>query len=112
MGTVLYQGGFDPEFHNGVQPPYQNFTVEIPDDISGLAVLGVAHFSLVGVNSITFLSIYDRVLTSCAFYTGQYHSFNRIPQPDSYCCIILFTTPCLDKVRLMTPIFSISQTAV
>ncbi|CRG90985.1 [NU+] prion formation protein 1 [Talaromyces islandicus] len=63
MGTVLYQGGFDPEFHNGVQPPYQNFTVEIPNEISGLAMLGVAHFSLVGASASPTMQYLNQTVT-------------------------------------------------
>ncbi|KAG5338259.1 hypothetical protein C0989_007844 [Termitomyces sp. Mn162] len=56
LGTVLYNGGYDPEFHPDApfdKPPHQNFTVTIPPIISkGKVQLGVFHASLIGVSSI------------------------------------------------------------
>ncbi|KAK7052469.1 hypothetical protein R3P38DRAFT_1646729 [Favolaschia claudopus] len=50
LGSVLYNGPYDPEFHTGVsRPPHQNFTVTVPPFApAGKAQLGVAHLSLVG----------------------------------------------------------------
>ncbi|KAF8218119.1 hypothetical protein K438DRAFT_1796335 [Mycena galopus ATCC 62051] len=52
LGTILYSGGYDPEFYTGVaKPPHQNFTVEIPSTAQvGKSQLGLAHFSLVGAS--------------------------------------------------------------
>jgi hypothetical protein len=51
MGTILYQGPFDPEIHEPSQPPYQNFTVTLPHLIAaGNAQINIAHASLVGVS--------------------------------------------------------------
>jgi hypothetical protein len=52
LGSILYNGPYDPEFHTGVaKPPHQNFTVTIPSTAqAGKAQLSVAHFSLVGVS--------------------------------------------------------------
>ncbi|KAH8689363.1 hypothetical protein BGW36DRAFT_433367 [Talaromyces proteolyticus] len=63
MGTILYKGGYDPEFHNGVQPPYQNFTVEVPKDISGLALIGVTHLSLVGASAYPLIQFLNQTVT-------------------------------------------------
>ncbi|KAJ8103650.1 hypothetical protein POJ06DRAFT_298125 [Lipomyces tetrasporus] len=61
MGTVLYQGGFDPEFH-GPQAPYQNFTVKIPDGLSGPALIGVAHLSLVGASTYPLIEFLNQTV--------------------------------------------------
>jgi hypothetical protein len=51
MGTILYQGPFDPQYHESDQPPYQNFTVTLPNLIAaGDAQINVAHAALVGVS--------------------------------------------------------------
>jgi hypothetical protein len=53
MGTILYQGPFDPQYHESSQPPYQNFTVRLPNLIApGNAQINVAHAALVGVSEI------------------------------------------------------------
>lgn len=55
MGTILYNGPFKPEFHESTQPPYQNFSVNIPEAFAkGEAQLNVAHVSLVGVSCFVF----------------------------------------------------------
>lgn len=86
MGTVLYNGPFDPQFHETYLPPYQNFTLEIPE---GLAtengIVTVAHFSLVGVSKIA-LSV-SKMHTNIILLTiGKHLSLCRIPQPDCYHC--------------------------
>ncbi|KAJ6461078.1 hypothetical protein C8R45DRAFT_879278 [Mycena sanguinolenta] len=55
LGTVLYNGPYDPEFSAPVggvnKPPHQNFTVTIPSSASpGPAQLGVVHVALVGLS--------------------------------------------------------------
>lgn len=51
LGTVLYNGPFNPVYHESALPPYQNFTVTIPEGINpGSAQLNVAHASLIGVS--------------------------------------------------------------
>ncbi|KAJ7023070.1 hypothetical protein C8F04DRAFT_970561 [Mycena alexandri] len=54
LGSILYNGPFNPQFVTGVsRPPHQNFTVTIPSTFpSGPAQLAVSHFSLVGVSAI------------------------------------------------------------
>ncbi|THU95700.1 hypothetical protein K435DRAFT_839360 [Dendrothele bispora CBS 962.96] len=50
MGTVLYNGDFDPQFGDENQP-HQNFTIEIPSDFTkGSAQLNFAHFYLLGAS--------------------------------------------------------------
>ncbi|KAF7377903.1 hypothetical protein MSAN_00214000 [Mycena sanguinolenta] len=60
LGTILYNGPFDPEFSSsggGVNHrPHQNFTVTIPSSASpGVAQLGVAHVALVGAGEFPLL---------------------------------------------------------
>ena len=51
MGTILYNGQFDPQYHEVYLPPYQNITVQVPSSIpEGTALIGVAHVTLVGVS--------------------------------------------------------------
>lgn len=51
MGTILYNGKFDPVYHESSQPPYQNFTVEVPTSLAhGPAQINVAHATLIGVS--------------------------------------------------------------
>ena len=54
LGTILYNGPFNPQFPVGNVPPYQpfeNFTVQIPSTLpTGTALIGVAHFTLIGVS--------------------------------------------------------------
>ncbi|KIK68468.1 hypothetical protein GYMLUDRAFT_35890 [Collybiopsis luxurians FD-317 M1] len=55
LGTVLYNGPFDPEFRTvpGTPnlPPYQNFTLTVPSNFAkGNAQLGVVHVALVGLS--------------------------------------------------------------
>lgn len=55
MGTILYQGPFDPQNHEPSQPPYQNFTVTLPNLIAtGNAQINVARAALVGVSQIRY----------------------------------------------------------
>ncbi|KAJ7653161.1 hypothetical protein DFH06DRAFT_1204857 [Mycena polygramma] len=60
LGSILYNGPYDPQFRNNGtppnKPPYQNFTVTIPSTAqSGKAQLGVAHLSLIGAGQFPFL---------------------------------------------------------
>lgn len=56
MGRILYNGPFKPVYHEQSLPPYENFTVTVPDSFeSGDAVIGVAHVSLVGVSDAIIL---------------------------------------------------------
>ncbi|CAK5274327.1 unnamed protein product [Mycena citricolor] len=59
LGTVLYNGGYNPMFHTNVtpsKPPYQNLTVTIPANLAkGPAQLNVAHVTLIGAGPFPFL---------------------------------------------------------
>ncbi|PLB50737.1 hypothetical protein P170DRAFT_435919 [Aspergillus steynii IBT 23096] len=61
MGQILYNGPFKPVYHEHSLPPYENFTVTVPDSVaSGEAVIGVAHVSLVGAGPFPFLEVLDQ----------------------------------------------------
>ncbi|GFF52441.1 hypothetical protein IFM61606_06430 [Aspergillus udagawae] len=63
MGTILYNGPFKPEYHESSQPPYQNFSVNIPEAIGkGTAQLNIAHVSLVGAGPFPFLETLNRTV--------------------------------------------------
>ncbi|KAJ5441914.1 hypothetical protein N7445_004921 [Penicillium cf. griseofulvum] len=54
LGSIVYNGPFDPVYHETYLPPYQNFTVTVPTWLSaGTGQFNVAHFSLVGVSITT-----------------------------------------------------------
>lgn len=51
LGDVLYAGPYSPQRHEAVKPPYQNFSLYIPESFTaGEASLAVAHFVLTGVS--------------------------------------------------------------
>jgi len=55
MGQILYNGPFNPQYHETYNPPYENFTIQIPSNIAtGTALLGVAHVTLIGVSTLIF----------------------------------------------------------
>lgn len=58
MGTVLYNGPFNPEFHEYNMPPYQNFSLLVPASAAAQqGIVTVAHFSLVGVSDSSHLTL-------------------------------------------------------
>lgn len=64
MGRILYNGPFNPQYHENYNPPYENFTVQIPSNAaSGTALLGVAHVTLVGAGYSPFLETLNRTIT-------------------------------------------------
>ena len=51
MGTILFNGKFNPVYHEYYMPPYQNYTVKVPSTFTeGTAHINVAHVSLIGVS--------------------------------------------------------------
>jgi len=62
LGTVLYNGPFNPQqpavpAYPG-QQAYDNFTVTIPSDTpTGRASLNVVHFALIGASELTYVEI-------------------------------------------------------
>lgn len=64
MGQILYNGPFNPQYHETYNPPYENFTVQIPSSIaSGTALLGVVHVTLVGAGLYPLLETLNRTIT-------------------------------------------------
>ncbi|KAG1733235.1 uncharacterized protein EDB91DRAFT_1226207 [Suillus paluster] len=51
MGTVLYEGPYNPQLGPDAYDLYQDFSVQVPASFAtGQAQLGLAHFSLVGAS--------------------------------------------------------------
>ncbi|OOF98991.1 hypothetical protein ASPCADRAFT_127572 [Aspergillus carbonarius ITEM 5010] len=48
LGTLGYNGGYDPEFGPGIHDQYENFTMTVPD-ITGPAQIGIVRAFLVGL---------------------------------------------------------------
>ncbi|KAF3402998.1 hypothetical protein DPV78_003654 [Talaromyces pinophilus] len=64
MGTVLYNGPFDPQFHETYLPPYQNFSLEIPEGAAtDNGIVTVAHFSLVGASTYPLIEYLNQTVT-------------------------------------------------
>ncbi|KAN0076699.1 hypothetical protein V8E55_010554 [Tylopilus felleus] len=64
MGTILYNGPFDPQYHEVYLPPYQNFTVQVPSSFTtGTALIGVAHVALIGAGFYPILQTVNQTVT-------------------------------------------------
>ncbi|KAG6329264.1 hypothetical protein ID866_9824 [Astraeus odoratus] len=58
MGVILYNGPFNPQYHETTLPPYENFTVQIPTSAStGTGLVGVAHVTLIGAGYYPYLEV-------------------------------------------------------
>ncbi|KAJ5384834.1 hypothetical protein N7517_002745 [Penicillium concentricum] len=56
LGTVLYNGPFNPQYHESSLPPYENFTVTMPTSATlGRSQINVAHAALIGAGPSAFL---------------------------------------------------------
>ncbi|KAJ5217015.1 hypothetical protein N7468_010023 [Penicillium chermesinum] len=64
FGTVLHTGPFEPKYHESRSPPYQNFTVTIPEGTKkGKAHLTIAHATLIGAGPYPDLQTLNRTVT-------------------------------------------------
>ncbi|KIK78853.1 hypothetical protein PAXRUDRAFT_162890 [Paxillus rubicundulus Ve08.2h10] len=64
MGQILYNGPFSPVYHETYNPPYQNFSVQIPASApSGMALIGVAHVTLVGAGSYPYMEVLNQTVS-------------------------------------------------
>ncbi|PYH98425.1 hypothetical protein BO71DRAFT_395222 [Aspergillus ellipticus CBS 707.79] len=64
LGSLLYNGPYDPEYHEYYLPQYQNFTVTIPaGTAAGKATLGVARSALTGASEVAFLQFLNQTIT-------------------------------------------------
>ncbi|KAE9387399.1 hypothetical protein BT96DRAFT_927632 [Gymnopus androsaceus JB14] len=64
LETPLFVGNFTPVFQSGNLPPYENFTVTIPETLStGTNMITVAHSLLVGVSEMPIVQ-YTNVTVS------------------------------------------------
>jgi len=65
MGSILYNGPFDPQIPSPTEPPSQNITVDIPSDIpQGEAQLNFAHFFMIGVSGFLLKSNFNLIVIS------------------------------------------------
>ncbi|KAJ5655104.1 hypothetical protein N7490_002107 [Penicillium lividum] len=63
MGSILYNGLFDPVYHEAYLPPYQNFTVTVPLSFAaGQAQINVAHATLIGAGPYPDLETLDQTI--------------------------------------------------
>ncbi|KAI1829402.1 hypothetical protein DTO027I6_9617 [Penicillium roqueforti] len=63
MGTILYRGDFDPQYYEASKPPYQNFTITVPNLIpAGNAQINIAHAALVGAGASPYLETLNRTV--------------------------------------------------
>ncbi|KAI0360251.1 hypothetical protein OH77DRAFT_1393630 [Trametes cingulata] len=59
MGTLLYSGLFNPQ-HSPTEPQkglFQDFTVQVPDSMSGSTLLSLAHLQAVGAVKIPIFNV-------------------------------------------------------
>ncbi|KAG1839188.1 hypothetical protein C8R48DRAFT_91704 [Suillus tomentosus] len=63
MGTVLYEGPFNPQYGLGADDPYEDFSVQVPASFAtGQAQLGLAHFTLIGAIYLPFLQLVNETV--------------------------------------------------
>ncbi|OQE46290.1 hypothetical protein PENCOP_c001G01811 [Penicillium coprophilum] len=56
LGTILYNGRFNPLGHESSLPPYENFTITVPASATlGKSQINVAHAALIGAGPSAFL---------------------------------------------------------
>ncbi|KAL6232793.1 hypothetical protein BDW75DRAFT_242630 [Aspergillus navahoensis] len=65
LGTAqLFHGDFNPQYHEYYLPPYENFTVTIPESTAkGKAVVAVAHAALVGASNMPLFEVLTSTVT-------------------------------------------------
>ncbi|KAL0579134.1 hypothetical protein V5O48_002866 [Marasmius crinis-equi] len=67
LGKTLFAGNYTPQFHEQDRPPYQNFTVAIPQGQQPPnLLLTVAHFMLVGASASPILEFKNVSLVGTA----------------------------------------------
>ncbi|RPD62829.1 hypothetical protein L227DRAFT_562089 [Lentinus tigrinus ALCF2SS1-6] len=58
LGDVVYSGPYTPQLVSPGLPPFQNFTVTVPEHFQPQQVsLSVAHFALIGAGSMPFMEV-------------------------------------------------------
>ncbi|KAF9220108.1 hypothetical protein BS17DRAFT_353969 [Gyrodon lividus] len=63
MGQILYNGPFSPQYHEFYNPPYQNFTVQVPSTAAkGTALIGVAHVTLIGAGLFPWMEVLNQTV--------------------------------------------------
>ncbi|KAK7469281.1 hypothetical protein VKT23_003765 [Stygiomarasmius scandens] len=73
LGTPMFMGDFNPEFHEGDLPPYQNFTVTIPGSVQGGStnMISVAHFMLLGAGATPILEFQNATVSTPQTVSGR-----------------------------------------
>ncbi|KAI8079988.1 uncharacterized protein BX664DRAFT_303148 [Halteromyces radiatus] len=67
LGTVLYNGPFNPELHEIPGNPYQNFTMKVPQNLSpGPAIFTFTHLCLRGAGPSPLLEYGEQSITTIA----------------------------------------------
>ncbi|KZP33004.1 hypothetical protein FIBSPDRAFT_924977 [Athelia psychrophila] len=56
LGSIMYAGNYTPQSHEPYKPPYQNFTLALPNGTqAGSSILNVAHLFLLGASETPVL---------------------------------------------------------
>ncbi|KIM51719.1 hypothetical protein SCLCIDRAFT_142655 [Scleroderma citrinum Foug A] len=64
MGQILYNGPFEPQYHEPMTPLYENFTVQVPSSAAtGTALIGVVHVTLIGASYYPYMEVLNTTLT-------------------------------------------------
>ncbi|KAJ5653104.1 hypothetical protein N7490_000107 [Penicillium lividum] len=63
MGSIVYNGKFNPVYHETYLPPYQNFSVTVPSSFAaGNAQINVAHATLIGAGPFPDLETLNQTI--------------------------------------------------
>ncbi|KOS38842.1 hypothetical protein ACN38_g10324 [Penicillium nordicum] len=63
LGTILYNGPFNPVNHESNLPPYENLTVTVPASATlGKSQINIAHAALIGAGPSAFLESLNRTV--------------------------------------------------
>ncbi|KAJ9492555.1 hypothetical protein VN97_g664 [Penicillium thymicola] len=63
LGTILYNGPFNPVYHESNLPPYENLTVTVPASATlGKSQINIAHAALIGAGPSAFLESLNRTV--------------------------------------------------
>jgi len=65
LGTIMYSGNYTPTPHESYKPPYQNFTLTLPNSTEpGSSILSVAHLYLLGASATPILEFKNVTVTT------------------------------------------------
>ncbi|EGN95754.1 hypothetical protein SERLA73DRAFT_186960 [Serpula lacrymans var. lacrymans S7.3] len=64
LGEILYNGAYNPVYHEPQLPPYQNISVTIPASFpNGTAQIGIVHVNLIGAGPMPNLQTLNQTIT-------------------------------------------------